>query len=40
MRINRRIVNDHKEEPPALKKGSGMPMTGNKPIVIPILMAI
>jgi hypothetical protein len=39
-RTNKRMVKDQSEEPPALKKGKGIPITGNTSIAIPILMAI
>jgi hypothetical protein len=37
--MNNNMVNPHREDPPELKKGSGMPITGTIPMVIPILIA-
>lgn len=32
------MVNAHNDDPPELIKGSGIPITGINPMVIPILM--
>ena len=37
--MNKSAVKDQSEEPPALKKGKGIPITGNTSMAMPTLMA-
>jgi hypothetical protein len=39
IKVKSKMVKAHKLEPPYEKKGNGMPITGAKPMVIPMLMA-
>jgi len=39
IKINRRIVNAQREDPPYEKNGRGIPITGASPMVMPMLMA-